>query len=288
MPDSLSKQIILDGLLKIRSYTAKYRTLPDFYILGVQKGGTSTVFGNLLRHPNIKKPYLKELRYFLHASNPKAIEYRKFFPLESKDRDWKTGEATPAYLYYPLVAKRIKKITPNAKFIVLLRDPVQRAVSQYYHYKRNGISDLSFNELIKKEKEIFPIEPEKLERAENKLKRPYLRYSILRRGQYARQLKHWFKYFDKEQFLILKSEEVFTSPKSQYNKIFQFLNVDPEEFQGNLIKKNINESKGHLSEDQLELLEKYYSDLNEELEDLTNGNFSLQVLPEQMYFLHYP
>jgi Sulfotransferase domain len=103
-------------------------TLPDFVIIGAQKGGTNFLYHLLTHHPLVEPAAFKEVHFF-DSHFDKGIEwYCRYFPHPKLKggRRTITGEATPYYLFHPLVAKRMAEIVPQARLIALLRNPVNR------------------------------------------------------------------------------------------------------------------------------------------------------------------
>jgi hypothetical protein len=123
----------------IRKSTAFLRVLPNYLIIGAQKAGTSSLFNYLSMHPQVKNSYKKEVHYFDKNYDKPINWYKQYFPFKFGVND-KTmiGEATPNYLYHPFVAGRIKKTIPDVKMIVLLRNPVERVISQYFQAVRKN------------------------------------------------------------------------------------------------------------------------------------------------------
>src|SRR5262245_35984407 len=119
--------------------------VPDFLILGAQKSGTSTLATALGRHPDIYIPWMKEAHYF-HTKDARADapEYQAFFSDRQGERF--AGEATPDYLYVAEAAINIARELPEARFVVILRNPVDRAYSAYWHARRAGAIEGSFEE----------------------------------------------------------------------------------------------------------------------------------------------
>ena len=101
--------------------------LPDFLVLGAQKGGTTTLQQLLSQHPGIFLPPKKEVHYFSkHWEQPTAWYAAHYVDADPKQR---CGDITPYYLFHPEAPKRIHSLLPDAQLIVLLRDPVERALS---------------------------------------------------------------------------------------------------------------------------------------------------------------
>src|SRR4051812_46716716 len=150
----LIKDMYRFSIASLRYPLAHYRASPDFIIIGVQKGGTSSLFEYLKQHPNIKTSVVKEVHYYDSDYKKGMKWYRSFFPLNEKNKKIIYGEASPYYFFHPLVPERIYKDNPNIKLILLLRDPVDRAYSHYQMERRKGREKLkSFEEAILKETE---------------------------------------------------------------------------------------------------------------------------------------
>jgi hypothetical protein len=180
--------------------------LPDFVIIGAQKGGTSFLYHLLTLHPLVEPAARKELHFF---DNPELFDhgaewYRRCFPrLNSKDRQrFITGEATPYYLFDPPVAKRMAQIVPKARLIALLRNPIDRAYSHYQMQVKRGTEPRTFEEAIEQQHS-----------------------SYMSRGIYVDQLLRWFEFFGKEQMLILKSEDFFARPVETLKVVLTFLDL---------------------------------------------------------------
>jgi len=191
--------------------------LPNFIICGTQKGGTTSLYNYLKEHPQIYLPPKKEIHFF-DLYFKRSIEwYRKHFIGAESQRFKAIGEATPSYMYLEEVAERIHNTLPEVKLIFILRNPVDRAYSHYWHEVRLGYEWLSFEEAIK-------AEPERLARGDIISR---LHYSYLDRGKYIIQIDRFRKYFSKDQMLIIIAEELWSNPEQVMRKVFEFLGVDP-------------------------------------------------------------
>jgi hypothetical protein len=192
--------------------------MPDFVIIGAMKCGTTTLYKNLVKHPDIISAQRKELHFFDKDDeyNMGIDSYKSNFPLLVKKKFRSkphliTGEATPRYLFIPEVPERVFHAMPDVKLIVLLRNPVDRAYSHYHHFKRRGLETLSFEEAINKE--------------ENGVMEPHINRNYLARGMYADQLQRWMNYFPREQFLIMDSGDYYQNPVKGINQVCRFLKL---------------------------------------------------------------
>ena len=217
--------------------TGSTHVLPDFLIIGAARSGTTSLYQYLTEHPSIIPGVGKEI-YFFDKKFKKGINwYKSFFPtkfsmaiIKNKQKTkCITGEATPRYLHYPHAPKRIFEFLPKIKLIVLLRNPIDRAYSHYQMEVSSGNEELSFEESIEKEGERTKGIMEKMQDNENFYSVYFYRKSYLTRGLYYEQLKRWFKFFPRENFLILKSEDLYSNPSKIYQKSLDFLELPKHE-----------------------------------------------------------
>ena len=196
--------------------------VPDFLGLGVQKGGTTTLHTLLSAHPQLMLPQSKELHFFtLHYVRGEDW-YRQQF--EAATSDQRCGEITPYYIFHPLVPERIQLCCPKARMIVLLRDPVERALSQVFHSKRLGLETLPLEEAL-------AAEPERLKHADENLKRgechkSHQEHSYVARSQYELQLQRYEQLFPRDQLWIGRSEDLFERPDWLWRELLQWLELD--------------------------------------------------------------
>ena len=189
--------------------------LPHFLGLGTQKGGTTSLQKLLERHPGVFLPACKEVHYFSqHADKPTswyADHYRDSL------RGQRRGDITPFYLFHPDAAARIRALLPRAKMIVLLRDPVERALSQVFHAHRHGFETLEVTEAL-------AAEPKRLASGEAF---NFQKHSYVSRSRYLEQLDRYEALFPKEQLLVLKSEDLFLRTETVWKQIQHFLQLRP-------------------------------------------------------------
>jgi len=222
---------------RFRALTARQRALPDFLILGTQKGGTTSLYHYLSQHPDVLPAYRKEVHFFdSHRYQNGPLEYRAMFPLQARldlrgrrtGRTTLTGEASPFYLSHPTTAERARELVPDAKLIVLLRDPCERAFSHYRQNVRWNREPLSFADAIDAEAERLR---EPLKRAcagvDEDRGAALPRYSYVLRGHYADQLDRWHEFYPGKQFLILRSEDLLDKPEATYKRVLAFLGLTP-------------------------------------------------------------
>jgi len=209
---------------------------PNFLLIGAQKCGTSWLSKMISAHPDIFAPSKKELHFFNKQSNYDRgmLWYRSLFSGYNGEKA--IGESTPNYFWTTTneaeieesgrthnVPKLIHEHYPNIKLIVSLRDPVQRAISAYYHNVRA--------------RRIAPTQP---------LKQVWHKYGIISMGLYHSQLCNWLTFYPINQFLILIYEnDIAQNKKSTLRRVYRFLGVD-DTFEPEHLQKQYNARAGHL------------------------------------------
>src|SRR5436305_4441129 len=188
----------------------------DFVIGGTQKGGTSALDSFLRQHPEVCMPQTKkELHFFDREADD--TDYNKYHAnFKPKPQHRVIGEASPIYMYWETAPYRIWKYNPKMKWILALRNPVERAFSAWNMEAKRDHEKLPFPEAIEKE----------LERCRTALPLQHRVYSYIDRGFYAYQVRRLFNIFGKENCLILLSEELRNEHQKTLRRVFEFLGVD--------------------------------------------------------------
>lgn len=250
--------------------------LPDFIILGAQKGGTTLLYHLLAQHPYVEAATSKELHYF-DKHFEKGIEWyrRSFPPPRWKDgRKIITGEATPYYLFHPPVPERMARVVPQARLIALLRNPVDRAYSQYNQQVGIGYETLSFEEAIEAEDARLRGERDmKFENQRAGFNRQH--FSYLSRGIYVDQLQRWSKFFDDKQMLVLKSEDFFERTPKTLRLVLDFLGLPDWEPASSEMpeERNTGEYEQKLAPATRQRLEDYFEPHNRRLYEYLGIDF---------------
>ncbi len=192
----------------------------DFIIIGAQKGGTTSLFEILASHEDVKMSKIKELNFFTEIKDLTTDKLGRYH----KNFEWQNGkicgEASTRYTQYPLYndpAAQIYKYNPEMKLIYIIRDPVERIVSQYSFYQIQGLAKLPFLEEI------------------------YANEEYLATGRYFYQMGHFRKYFKTEQILVLFFEDLIKNISNIRKRLATFLDIDLNKFGSERIHKNISE-----------------------------------------------
>lgn len=269
---------MLGGFLSVRK-TQQDKTPPDFVIVGAQRCGTTSLFRALAQHPamipnviNAKgvhyfdTSYHKdEAWYFAHFANQAARDKHS----AKVGQTAIAGEASPYYLYHPAGAERMARTIPDTKLIVLLRNPVKRAISHHLHMVWEG------HETVEDLDEALDLEPKRLEGIEQRLladstfvSRPHQHYSYAARGHYAAQLERLFAHYDKNNVLVMATETLTGDSKASLAKIQSFIGLQPDA-SIDLEKRNAS-SKFEPKPETVERLTKEYVESNARLRNIVD------------------
>ena len=191
--------------------------LPNFLIIGAAKAGTSSLDYYLKQHPMIYLSKTKEPHFFDYSPNyQKGLKHYVKKHFKGAEKYPARGEATPSYLqHFEIVIPRISEAYNGdlPKFIIMLRDPVERAWSHYLHRTRNYRETETFERALE-------LEGSRLE----KNKADWVGY--FSDGLYSQQIDHWLMKFPIENFLFILSDDMKFKHKTTLKSIFDFLGVD--------------------------------------------------------------
>jgi hypothetical protein len=220
--------------------TKRSRILPSVLVIGAQRAGTTSLFHALAKHPHVARPLLKEIHFFDDQFWCGVDWYRAHFPLSaSQDRarrregDLVGVDATPYYLFHPAAPARAAATVPNAKLVVLLRDPVARAYSHFQKMRRTKVEQLSFAAALDAEDERLAGEAERLLADPRYRSFQHLHHSYVSRGLYADQLERWLAHFPPERLFVAFAEEFFARPQQVYAQVLAHLGLpawEPPQF----------------------------------------------------------
>jgi hypothetical protein len=204
--------------------------LVDFVIGGTQKGGTSALAHFLGAHPEICLPKKKEVHFFDAPDFPAGasreeinVIYRAAYPEKLPGRI--VGEATPIYMYLPWVAPRIQAYNPAMKWILLLRDPVERAISHYSMERGRGAERLPL--WLAWRLEGFR---RWRDGGQTGWQSSWRAHSYLDRGYYSRQITNLWQSFPREQVLVLTSDQLQNQHLETLQLVYAFLGVKDRSF----------------------------------------------------------
>lgn len=205
----------------------------DFLIIGAQKAGTTSVYDWIGQHPDIYAPqHLKDFPFFrgdkLYSKGENFLNKQ----IGNVDNSKVVGAGSVQYLFFENIPKRIYDYNKNIKLIAILRNPIDRAISAYRYAVERGLENRTFSEAINYEIKYGLNAYKDYREANQKF--------YLKRGLYYQQLNNYYKYFSKDQILVLFFEELIKNKEQLLSKIFQFLEV-PYYNNINYNKKNITQ-----------------------------------------------
>lgn len=195
-----------------------HRSPPNFFVIGAQKAGTTTLHDRLAKCNLVNLPDTKETHFFSNNENyRRGLDwYFKQFP--SSNTFVKRGEVAPDYLFSEQAPARIKSLTLNPDILCIFRNPIDRAYSHYLMAVRNGYEQLSFHDALLAEQE----------RLSGNDPRNRALYGYLGRSLYAKQLTHYLDVLPDARYFFLKFED-FTDDGPiglyTYQKICGFIGV---------------------------------------------------------------
>lgn len=233
-----TRRVALGGFIAARKRQTD-RPAPDFVIVGAQRCGTTSLFRALAKHPAMMSNVIgaKGIHYFDTSYHQNKEWYLAHFPSQ-QERDSHTakvgskaivGEASPYYMYHPAGAERMAKAIPDTKLIVLLRNPVKRAISHHLHMVWEG------HEPVEDVDEALDLEASRLDGIEERLladphliSRPHQHFSYMARGHYAYQVERLLKHFDRKNVLVMTTEKLVKESEASLLAIQSFIGFEPD------------------------------------------------------------
>lgn len=222
----------------------------DFLIIGAQRCGTTSMRAYLAAHPDVTAPR-REIDFFTdHYDRGLQWYDGQFKPGKLR------GEKSPNYLADSIAPKRIAKLEHNVKFIVLLRDPVERVFSHWRLMIRLRLESRPFEEAI---------------HGDTGRKNDW--YPYLKRGHYAEQLAHWFSVFSTERFFIIRSRDFYEDADAVYNTVLEFLGLKPHHLRTYVKRGKVHRPIQRMSQEVRKWLDDYYRPHNRRLNELLGCQF---------------
>ena len=271
-------QKIFHGLIKRHYYylSSPLRVLPECFVIGVVRSGTTSLYHYLGQHPCIGPSAYDEIGYFDENYHLGINWYKSLFPTKftrdkiiKKHGKFLTYDVTPFYIYNPLVTRRIFESFPQAKIISNLRNPIDRAYSNYIIMLQDGDTTKTFEEIVKMEMDEIDKSKSKLNDESYIVDTFY--ENLLARGFYANQLEVWFEKFQKNQLLMISTEDLAQKTDQVLTKVFEFLDLPYFKIR-DFTKQNKREYPP-MKDETRKLLIEFYKPHNEKLYSLINQHF---------------
>ncbi|MGH2728638.1 MAG: sulfotransferase family protein [Actinomycetota bacterium] len=185
--------------------------LPSFVIIGAMKSGTTSLGAYLTAHPDA---YCALEPHFFDSNFERGLDWYRGYFRNAGDAA-AVGEKSPSYMYHPLAIKRLAATLPNAKLVAILRHPVDRAYSHYWHERRLGHETLSFGEALRAEPERLRASPP-----------GHCRFAYMDRGLYLDQLQRVTSLVPRERLLVLLFDELDREPARTFSSLCDFLGIE--------------------------------------------------------------
>jgi sulfotransferase family protein len=225
-------------LVRYGELTADRRPPPDFLIIGTKRGGTTSLWHYLVQHPLVFRLFPawngKSPHYFEENWHRGESWYRSHFPTRRQRREREqryggrsvAGEASPLYMFHPLVAGRVREALPDVRLIVLLRDPVERAYSHWKERRTQRTEPLDFAAALAAEPARIAGERDRMLAEPGYFSHAWDWYTYRTRGRYLEQLEPWLSGLP-GQLLVLASESLYREPAAVYRTVLDFLGLPP-------------------------------------------------------------
>jgi hypothetical protein len=221
--------------------TSRLRPLPDFLLIGTHRAGTESMHAYLDQHPSVapkfpRVQHIKGVRYFDEHYAESDAWYRSHFATgfyrgglaRVRRSPVLTGEASSYYLFHPAAAARAARLVPDARIVVLLRDPIERAHSHFKRLRRDGREPLpTFEDALTAEPERLAGEEERIMSDERYYSAAHEHFSYIAQGCYADALARWLEHFPREQIHVEASERFGREPQRAYDEVVAFLGLPP-------------------------------------------------------------
>ena len=238
---SIGRTVIRAGAM----VTAELRPLPDLVVIGVKRGGTTSLFRDLERHPAMcplvpsarrlpMRENMKGAHYFDGDMSQSMRWYRSHFATSSA-RSWRarrtgasfTAEASPYYFFHPLTADRAAAALPTTTFLVMLRDPVERTVSHWAEQTRNGVETLSLRDALAAEAERVGDDHRRLASGALPESHADEQQTYAAQSEYADSLERWIDAAGSDRIVVVFSEDYYRDPRSTLGTVTASIGVEP-------------------------------------------------------------
>ncbi|WP_242885815.1 sulfotransferase domain-containing protein [Actinomadura litoris] len=285
---TLPGPVVSAGRSVIRGYgmgTAALRPGPDFLLIGAKRGGSTSMYYTLLEHPRVmplfpnarllpKSNHTKGVHYFDSHYDKGSAWYRSHFPASARRSGKVVGEGSPYYLFHPLAAERAGRDVPEARILLVLRDPIERAFSHYRERRRQNAEDLpSFEEALAAENDRLKGEEARIVSEPGYLSYAHEQQSYRAQGEYAPHLRRWMEHFPAEQIHVVAAEEFYADPQTAVDGVARFLGLDPAPLPPSAVKVWNAAPSQELSPHTRQQLAEHYAPFNADLEELLGRTF---------------
>ena len=229
---------------------------PDFVVVGAQRAGTTSLMALLRQHPDVGQLPDRELHFFDFHFSYGPSWYRSHFTGPGV-----LGESSPYYLFHPDCADRVATTCPHSRVVCVLRDPIERAYSQWQWNRARGREHLQFVDALSEERS-------RLDRSDGWGRgSAYQDHSYISRGDYRLQLERWKSHIAGDRLVVLDGHQLFAGSREERGRLFSFLDIDPSPLLG---RPHLNRSGTSLAKELRDVVEPYFWYDVLEFRDLTH------------------
>ena len=236
--------------------SADLRLDPDLIIIGVKRGGTTSLFRDLERHPGMcplvpsaqrlpLRENMKGVHYFDGDMGRSMRWYRSHFPttITLRRRASEVGrsftvEASPYYFFHPLAASRAAEALPHTRFVVMLRDPVERTVSHWAEQTRNGVETLALDDALAAETARVGADAARLADGSLAESHAHEQQTYASQSEYAASYRRWLDAVGPDRLAVVFSEDYYADPPAALRTVTDLLGVPPIPTDGGTIRRN--------------------------------------------------
>jgi hypothetical protein len=225
--------------------TADLRPLPELVVIGVKRGGTTSLFRDLERHPAMcplvpsaarlpLRENMKGVHHFDSDMRHSLRWYRSHFAA-SPTRSARarrvgasfTAEASPYYFFHPLAARRAADALPDTTFVVMLRDPVERTISHWAEQTRNGVETLSLRDALDAEPARVGDDRRRLADGTLLVSHADEQQSYAAQSEYADSLERWAAAVGDDRLVVVFSEDYYADPRATVDRVTAAVGIGP-------------------------------------------------------------
>ena len=229
------KRLAQTATVTVGEMSSRYRMVPAFLIAGAQRAGTTSMYRALSQHPSVLKPVLHKGVHYFDTNHERGFAwYRGHFPTSrSAERVRRattravTFESSPYYLSHPSAAERIARELPDARFLVLVRDPVERAYSAHAHELARGFETEDFETALDLEDQRLEGEEERILTDSDYVSHSHQHHAYVHRGEYVTYLRRLESHVDRERIHVVDSHDFFSDPQTTFAEVAAFLDLPP-------------------------------------------------------------
>jgi len=230
-PEALAR--VRQGVLLWGQATAGARLMPSFVIIGAQRCGTTSLFRVLSDHPDVVRPTMSKGIGYFDVNYPRGERwYRAHFPVAAVARARTGGraqtfESSGYYAVHPLSAGRIARDLPDAKVVLMVRNPVNRAYSAHRHESSRGFEDVGFEQALELEPTRIAGEVERMVADPGYESYEHRHHAYLTRSRYADQVQRYVDALGPDRVRVVDADRFFADPQSELDPLFAWLGLRP-------------------------------------------------------------